>query len=258
MKVKEIITEDFQWSSHWDEEQGRKLSGMVKFNNGLFKSAKQAKFMLGDRGPFAHNLRNDYDKLKEWFGVDAEEGQSVAQVSGTMRWAQYGQRSLRPVTWMYVLDKYGVVRQYKLGYVGNMRDGTRPDPKKTKLLWQRPADANVGELDDMEAADTKAAEEKAAYKAANPTKHVAEEGTRMELDLKVKNVMYRGESQWGPTYMTIAEDKDGNLFFYTGGRALANAKKGDDIQIKATITKHITTKNGEAANVIKRPAVRKK
>lgn len=246
MRILNILQERFIWASNMDEQNARQLSSLVKYNNGVFKSFKQAQFLLSNRGPF--DWRDDAENMRKYFNIELKPGERATGVDGTAQWSEHGGRGNRPVTWFYVFDEYGVVRKYKLGYVGDMRSGTHPDPSKTKLEWSRPTNVDISHLKQQQ-------QEIKQRAAESKSTHVGQPKDRLTFDATIKKVVDRGMNDYGDyVYMNILEDENGNLFFYTGGKELGD--EGKKITITATVKKHITTKMGEPATVINRPRVK--
>ena len=125
----------FQYSDEIQADFHKTVKFLIRDNGGRYKSAKQAKFLYTQ----FNQLRDpdDVNCVKNLFGIDILEGQRILFINGYTRWADYGSNSFRPVSWIYVYDKGGIVSEHKLGYVGTMRSGTHPDPAKTKALWTR-------------------------------------------------------------------------------------------------------------------------
>lgn len=126
--------------NHPDYENTYKsLSSLVKYNNGIFKSAKQAAFLLKT---VFHKISTvdqiiDYHRF---FGIDVSEGQYVIRLEASMRWVDYGSRSIIPIDYIFIADEFGIIKQYKLPYDGNLRDGAKPASRRIKTLWTRPTD----------------------------------------------------------------------------------------------------------------------
>lgn len=252
----------FQWSSSEAEDFARTLNSAIKFSDGFFKSEKQAKFFNTRR---FHQLdkRVDTQNLKDFFNVDIEvdKGQYAVDIGGTMSWADYGTKGFRPVTWFFVMDEFGVVRKYKLKYVGDTRSGTGPDPKKTKLEWERSASAKRPEWASEEnLAASKAAEEKKAAEDAARRAKMKFAGNKGEqisnIPVTVKKIINRGEGPYGIEYLTIFTTEDGDLIYWNNRPR--DVEEGDKVVIKKTRVKdEITTKAGDPAIVITRPTFAK-
>lgn len=232
----------FNFNSESDGNFYSTLSSLVKKNNGQFKTAKQAQFLTKmlrrERGDLGDTVRC----VKSNYGVDITETQYIVTLGGYMQWAEYGTRGIRPVTWVFVMDDQGVVAQYKLKYIGDMRQGTSPDPSKTQLLWKR-----EGELTPLVFEAPVVAEEK-------QSQYVGLVGERIELKAKVKAVIefqkrkfHYYDSSVG--YLTKL-DVDGNDVIYFGQLG----DKGDEFVVKATIKEH-GMRDGRKQTMISRPKI---
>lgn len=264
---KEFIAEQnpnspFHWDSSEDEDFARTMNSAIKFSDGFYKSEKQAKF-FNTRRYTRLDRRTNKEDLKNFFNavIDADKGQHAFTIGGTMSWADYGTKGFRPVTWVFVMDEFGVVRKYKLKYVGDMRSGTAPDPSKTKLEWERPASAKRPEWASEEnLAASKAAEEKKAAEDAARRAKMKFAGNKGEqisnIPVTVKKIINRGEGPYGIEYLTIFTTEDGDLIYWNNRPR--DAEEGDRVVIKKTRVKdEITTKAGDPAIVITRPTFAK-
>jgi hypothetical protein len=90
-------------------------------HGGVWKSHAQRQFWFK-----CDNLRFMPEHAQH-AAVGAREGDLVVQFHGTMRWADYGARSIIPVLIYVVLDQVGVRRVVHVGGHGNARDGWQPD-----------------------------------------------------------------------------------------------------------------------------------
>jgi hypothetical protein len=231
------------FASEWDENASRTLATLVKYNNGLFKSEKQAAFILKTfprdaGGKWSQELA---DSALRYYGVELPEGTVMTRIEALMRWTDYGVRSVRPVSWIYVMDSIGIVAQYKLGYVGDMRQGTSPDPSKTKLLFSR--DTPVSPITD-----------KPVVKAESTSNHIGSVGSRITIKAKIVMVKeFEGQKfhyyDSGLRTLTrlVSEGNDIVYFGYLGD-------KGAEIEMKCTIKEH-SVYNGAKQTVISRPKV---
>jgi len=216
------------------------MFGLMKTNQGLFKTAKQANYLF----PMYCKARSfdTIESVKTNFGIDLTPGQCIVNVDATTSWASYGTNSIRPVSWMYVVDKYGVVAEYKLGYKGTMREGTYVDPTKTKLVWNRTC--AVKELEPVAVAEKV------------PSKHVSYVGRRIEMECTVKKIRTYNKPKFhyydsSVGYMTVMENA-GNVVIYWG--AFDDVYEGDTIKIRATIKEH-SVRDGVAQTIVNRPTL---
>lgn len=224
--------------SDGDDQTFKTLQGLVKFNNGQFKSVKQAEFLTKTL-----RRRRDGDTpefVQSNFGLPMADGQYIVFVRATVRWVDYGSDSYRPVGWVFVMDAQGVVAQYKLAWQGTMRQGTSVDPSKTKELWVR------SEI------TTPLVFEKAAEPVQNQSQHIAQIGDRLELTGKVLSVTQFEKRKFHYYDSTIGNitrlDIGGNIVVYFGYLA----ERGATVTVMATIKSH-DEYQGRKQTVISRP-----
>lgn len=107
------------------ENNFKSLKGLIKSNNGFFKSAKQRDYL---RKHASSVLCYGKKELKS-------DDHKVIEICAEMRWADYGSRSYRRVEWQFVVDSYGIVAQFKLHF---NYDGYHSTPSdKIDLVWKR-------------------------------------------------------------------------------------------------------------------------
>lgn len=203
----------FDFSTQFDQDLFIRYQGMIKHRNGLFASKKQAKYLQANE-----EIRRDRENMKKYFGLDVAVSQGVVQVSIMYRWADYGSRSQIPGVIFFVLDKYGVVAKYKIGGNGNGRDGWAPDPKKLKLMWERPADLELPEwADEPEPED-------------NRPKIVS---GRFDLEVVVKSVKWQ-DGYYGNVLKMLVETAKGNRLWGSVPSSL-DVEVGNKVKFKATV-----------------------
>lgn len=235
----------FEFGSQYDADTFKSLVSLVKTNNGQFKSVKQANFLF-DRFQRQHNdCGLSPAAAKSYFNVEMTEGQVLVTVDAYVRWASYGARSVRPVTWKFVVDREGVVAQYKLGYVGDMRSGTSPDPAKTELLWQR-----VGEVTPLERTPEVAVD-------APVSQHLGVVGERMKFSGVIKMVSTFERQRFhyydsGVGYITHV-DVGGSTVVYFGSFG-SEYEKGSAVEFVATVKEHGEYR-GVRQTIVNRPRV---
>lgn len=236
----EQLNEDFNWSSSYDEDVYRQLNSLVKNNNGLWKSPKQAAFLSGDKTPL--QTREDAPELKKFFNIDLNPGEKAVNVDGYAVWAR-GSRGTRPVSWFFIIDKYGVVRKYKLKYVGDMKKGTSPDPNKTELQWSRPSNLDTAYLD---VAPPKKPEEK----PESNSEHVGEIKQRLEFTGKVL-FSKPFSSHFGESIITKFATPEGNILVVFGGNWKTPPQKDEIKKFVGTVKKH-DEYNGDLQTILNR------
>lgn len=243
------MEENFKFDSQHDEEKHRTFASLAK-GDGRWKSEKQGAFLYSHKNsPMVGHQTPE--QAKHYFGVDvdAAKGEKHTMTNGSKNFGG-GTRAIRPITWVHVFDKHGLKRQYKLGYVGDLRKGTSPDPSKTKLIWSRPESVQ-NKIDTEE-----------AHRAANPepvppqqpkleSQHFGLRGDKVKDHslTVVHHSMHPSRFAYNKmTDFTIAKDKDGNIFHsnsYLGD-------KGKTVKTAFTVKDHILTKNGEKVTRISR------
>lgn len=229
------MSAQFEYNSESHSDLHRTLSSLVKFNNGFFKSKKQAQFILTNKKwEDCTWLNIDWNS----FSIDVPKGTKVFNTSGMTAWASYGAKSLRPVTWVWVLDKFGVVGQYKLGYKGDMRSGTAADSEKTKKIFERDSTLNKPQFEEDE------------EKEVSTSKWVGTLGQRLEFEALVAEVRTFTSGPYEGVTITTLSDGDGNLFNLWG----EIASPGEKIRIRATVKKH-TEFRGVKQTTVNRPKI---
>lgn len=120
----------FSFDSEYDKMTHMSVKSIIN-NDGAFKSKGQyyAMFVKG-------NGRTDAELVFENYGVRCDEGHKVLTAHASNTWA-HGAAAIIPMLWMAVIDCHGVVAQYKIKGNGNLRDGWKPNPAKTELLYLR-------------------------------------------------------------------------------------------------------------------------
>lgn len=207
-----------------DEQTFISMRGMIK-RGGTFKSAKQRDFLLKSYTDQMLNVRETFDRaqreVKKFFGIDLREGEVYVSVDAFTRWADYGSRSVIPMLYVFILDRFGVARQYKVNGNGNSRDGWAPNPEKCKLMWERPADAELPVFEEPVAAEPK-----------KESSWFANVGEKVTVKVKVKAVKDLGYSRFGKMEITVFEDENGNVInVWKAGYA----DIGAELTIKGTV-----------------------
>ena len=228
----------FEFSTEFDGNSYKTLTNLVKSNNGQFKSYKQAQFLT--KTYRALRQFDNVESVRANFGIEMTESQYVVMVNAYTRWVNYGSDSYRPVTWVFVMDEHGVVAQYKLGYVGTMRQGTSPDPSKTQQLWAR-----TGAVTPLEQPE---------QPVVAPSEHIGQVGSRMTFEGMIKSVttFFRRRVSYydsGVGYLTRVS-VDGNEVVYFGQLG----EKGDTVKFVATVKEH-GEYNGRKQTVVSRPKI---
>lgn len=212
-----------EFSSEVDKTTFISLRALAK-NGGSFKSAKQRDFLLKTYTQGMLNVRGTFERaqeeMKKYLGVELRAGEVYVTVDGVYRWESYGSRSLVPCVVTFILDKTGVIRQYKTNGNGNLRAGWAPNPEKCKLVWERPADAVVTVFEDTPVEEKK------------PSEYLGNVGDKIIVKAKIKAVKDLGYGQFGKMEITVFEDENGNVInVWKAGYA----EVGAELTIKGTI-----------------------
>jgi hypothetical protein len=240
-KGKSMGDTGFQWQSQADDDAYRTLNSLVKYNQGLFKSVAQSKFVRS--GKLIHlwlNGQPDVDQFdrevlaSKNYGVSLSNGQIMIVVNAYMRWVGYGAKSFRPCAWAFVIDASGIVAKYKFKFVGDMRKGTAIDPSKTVKEFERDSSLVLPDFEAVEKAQALATEAVNAAKS-----YVGVIGERSEFIAKVVSVKtFHGQSfgygDSGLRTMTVLEDEAGNKLVYWNHVG----SKGEKVRFKATVKAH--------------------
>lgn len=124
-----------EFASEADKSDYISLRGLIKNNQGLWKSAKQAAFQM-------KRARDDREFMHDTFGIVVRDTEKVLLVNALYKWttARRSSRDLVPSLIAFVIDDEGVSAQYRIGGNGNLKQGWKPDPTKSKQLWIRSVD----------------------------------------------------------------------------------------------------------------------
>ena len=213
----------FNWNSQFDEEKGKSLASLVKYNNGCFKSDKQANFISRWACNFRvnENIKNTFANI----GMELlEDGQYIIEVDASIRHA-HG-RGVVPITYGYVMDKHGVLKKYRIRY--SRTSDTGYSPKSVEYVWVR----DNNDIRFTPAPPTPA-------KAKEPVKvssWVGTVGKREEFTVTVKRII-ECETRYGFSDLYIMEDSSGNVLkWFTS--SFCEMEQGSTYNIKATVKDH--------------------
>lgn len=226
---------NFFWDTEQDGNAFKTFSSLVKYNGGMFKSLKQANYLTSPK-PFTYlwndPKENDEERseantknAKDYYNVELDaKTQCMVIARATVRWADYGRKSARRAEWVFVWDKYGVVAQYKLHFVYDAGGSSAINPKKTELLFKRPADAVLPVFEEPVISEVK------------PGNYVGTVGKREEFVLTVKMVReFQGQSfsyyDSGLRPMTVMETESGDKVVYWN----RVGEVGEKLLVKATV-----------------------
>lgn len=194
----------FDFASQDEQTLFISLKGLCNKNEGFFKSLKQAQFLFRQYTE-CFNQNHTREQVNTMWAVPVSDDQVTVEVTAITRWADYGNRSLVPVLFVFVLDKCGVVAQYKVGGSGNLRDGWAPNASKTKLLWSRSETAVVP-------FSFPSAEELAREKANEPVSQwIGTVGHKIELTATLIRERDLGYGRFGQMFISVFRDAAGNI-----------------------------------------------
>jgi len=203
-----------QLSAH-DTELMIFVRSLIKYSNGAFKTTGQRWFYM-DR---TKDLTEKEDGVTP-YGVTFKKGERIISIDGIVSWAGYGVRSQMPVVHVAILDRVGVRAFYKLGGRGNLRDGWGPDPKKTKLIWERPA--HVVGLPEEVKVETKSS------KVGEVGEAITVEGTVIKYELVT--------TPYGTAHKFVIKDSADNLYMYRGTKYLT--ERGGYVKLETKVKDH--------------------
>lgn len=230
----------FQFKTQEDADKYSSLNRLIKFNNGFFKSAKQSKL-------FNERMTTECS----WFsnlGIDIAD-KKIIHVCAYVRWVDYGIKSFRDVDWIFLIDEFGIVSQYKIGFSAGA-----PDPKKIQLLFSRDTSIPVPVFEEPQPQKT----------AESISEWFGNVGDRVTFDVEVVSVK-KFESSTTYSYYDsgvryITTTKNGNdLVKYWGHintKDYDTVNVGDKFKVKATIKSHDEYK-GIKSTTISRPVFEK-
>jgi predicted NUDIX family NTP pyrophosphohydrolase len=225
---------NFSYVSNMHKERHMTIKGLMK-NNGVFKTAKQRWFLLQKQ--WIEGKQTKRTTLTST-GIKVKAGDYVVQVDAQMVFGGGKNQGHRRIEWFYIVDDIGVREEYKLGFI--YKDGgnfSMPNPKKTKLTWQRKEDKKVKQAQ-QEFAEEDMAKDKAEQDAASKLKQsewIGKEGERVkDVEVTVMRKNYF-ETDWGESSITIMQDSNGNQIKHFGKNQL---KKGDIKTVAFTVKAH--------------------
>lgn len=238
----------FRFTTERDADINKTLSGLVKFNHGVWRSAKQANFFLntpmGQKILFSTEIHDENHARAFWehHGVHCEPGQHVVEVTGISTFGpRHGARV--PIRWSYVVDEYGVVAKYRR----RLKDG-QFDPNLTEREFKRfgrpEAERLIGKLAEGWA-ELKASEEK----EVDPGEHFGYVGQRFEDEFTCEALIGR-DGPCGFYYIHFLRDSAGRLFCYNGKE---QAVEGELFRARFTVKGHFENRRGEKTTSLSRP-----
>lgn len=237
----------FQFDNEFNQDSYINLVSLIKKNDGAWRSAKQRKFMqevgLKRADPC---YPRDHQNASEYFGVQLTEGQSGLVLDGHVRWAEYGRKSFRRVSWFFVLDTVGVVAKYKIHFTVSSDGGfSQVNKERTEQEWVRSAGVQGPEE---------------IVEVPPDTKHFGEIGVRYIGSVKeiyrayIGALLASGKAQ----FLTILVNEAGDKFYYNNtisGVTEEQCRAG--VEVAFTVKKHKISKKGEKITIISRATLTK-
>lgn len=202
------------------------LNSIIK-KGGIFVSAKQQAFLLKVL-PEQHGF---FDP--KYAGIERVDGMQYFTVTGDMNWADYGRRGFRQYGFVYEMDTYGVVRQWKLHWtVYKDGSGSAINPKRTELVFTREKDVDVSHL---------MVEEKA--KAESTSNYIGSIKDKVQIRVKL---VYRTVRSYQMGWNTVVTDLLIMEEIGTGNKVVWSSSKeqpienGTEFTISGTVKAHST------------------
>lgn len=214
----------FKWND-CQVDAAKSVFSLIKTNNGFWKSDKQRSFIMKQMQMYY--LIHKFDESNKLaFGVELLSNQQAWCLDGYIRWADYGRRSFREVTHMFVFDQYGIVAQYKLHRKYSSDGGSSSiNSDKTEKIWNRDESIEKPVL--------------VVTDIQNTSEHLGSVGEWLETAVTIKSIRSIGESYYGPTYQTRMVDDLGNMIIYWG--VMKSTYCGEEnikIKLRAKIKEH--------------------
>lgn len=232
-------------TSEWNNtELARSLFGLVKAG-GMFKSEKHMTFLREGKMYAAerriHATEDDLKFFRSNFGVlEAEMNDTIYMLDGWISWANYGRKSQRRMEHVFLMDQYGIRAQYKLHFsYSDNGNYSQVNPKKTEVVWQRPANAELVAFEKPVVAPKEAGE------------FIGAEKQRMVFEGEIVFAKHTGFGMYGPTYITVVKQGN-NTVVYFG--LLEHVDYRGKIKFKATVKAH-NERDGIKQTIVNRPAV---
>ena len=244
---------DFKFVGQQDEIHFKTVSKLIRESEGLFQKE-------GHRHVLFSNIEPEYDSmdgLADQLGINVQEDQLVLVSDYYTTWADYGSRSMIPGLFLFIVDNIGVVRKYKVGGTGNLRDGWGPTAEKTKLQWERPETLTATPLataqPEPEVTDDRPEITEGRQVLVGTIRSVRVDDGFYGRQVKMTVVLDDGNIVFGTMPAGLSTDRDlvdtatGHVYGTTNDMA----DKGDYVQFTATVTRG---KDDNHFGIIKRPS----
>ena len=251
---------NFKWMTEQDGDLFRSLKGLVN-NGGFFKSSGQAAFFekrieynSNHVGPTSC-WDNSVEVAEGQYAVICEGLIGSSDVNYVHNWGRHARRK----TWIFVMDKMGVVAMF-IGRCKHFSDGSAPNGEKTVREFVRTDDARAQELSKLWA-DERAAKAKILGEKRAASEHVGEVGERIVVE-GVARLITSFDNAYGTSYMYMIDGEDGNAYKFIGkgihtADNINGAHKTFKLKAKFTVKDH-SEYNGQKQTVVNRPKVLEK
>jgi hypothetical protein len=198
----EFYRNDF--GEEMQKDQFMSLQSLMKYNDGLWKSEKQGKFILSK---WTLKEIGEFHWVGKWIGE--KEGHKYIVVDGFTQFDHGHGRGHVPITYCYEVDHAGIVARYRGRF---WRDGDSAGLKSVDKDWERTVPTPVA----PKAPETAPVEEK----KAPVSEWFGEVGKRYN-DMKLTVKFVTGfDTQFGYSYVNKMEDDKGNVFVWFSSRGL--------------------------------------
>ncbi len=232
----------FKFSSDSDSNFAKSFAYLIKNHDGFFKTKKQATTLFS-----LAEIRGQ-DEFKANFGIDLTDGQRIIFVSGSVRFADYGSKSERLITWVYVVDSVGIVAKHKCKR-GYSSDGKQSwiIPEGTVCEWSRPETAVAPVFE-----EPVVPVEANGFIGAVGDK-IATTATLVKISRYNKQRRFYGDSDVG--YQATFKTEQGSVVYWgfpVDKESRNDIEVGSVVKITATVKDHSTFRNVNQT-VIARP-----
>lgn len=203
----------FDWLSNRDGEKWHSLYRLIRYNEGEFKSDKQATFFRKNWGfkPFENGLfRVILEDYQKQFGT-FEPYEYVIFVEGVAQWSSFGGRGNVAILFLFVMDDAGVVRKVKY---------TRT--KGFEIKWERTHEPKRPKA--------------MSQPVKKPSGYVGTPGKRFETRVTVKKII-KTANAWGEIDILIMEDENNNILKWATS-SFHCMEEGKEYCVKATVKEH--------------------
>lgn len=239
----------FYWFCDEDEERGRGLASLIKYNDGAFKSVAQYKLMY-ER--FRYTSTDDRAEIYKMYGIMLEDRQWMITTSAFYCInTKYIHSTDIPIVTMFVMDGFGVVakvkrgveekREYKDKNGKNRHKYYMYDISKNELKWKREWDfkdkmKHTDYHKEMIAEENKRLNKIDAKNAKSD--YIGDKKERIEFTAEVVKQIWI-DNDWGGTIMNIMITPDDNkIIWYQSAGTITSLHEEDNYELRGTVKKH--------------------